>query len=42
MIAFIREMRSKLISITVSNYLKRPFVFAVQQCREVGIGVTPK
>jgi hypothetical protein len=38
MIGFIREMRSKRISITTSNYLTRLFVFAVQQCREIWIG----
>jgi len=41
MIGFIPEMHLKRISITTSNYLKRLFVFAVQQCREIWIGDTP-
>jgi hypothetical protein len=35
MIAFIREMRSKLSSITISNCPGRLSVFAVQRCREL-------
>jgi len=41
MIAFIREMRSKLSSITISNCPGRLSVFTVQRCRELWTGVTP-
>jgi hypothetical protein len=37
MIAFIPEMPSKHISITMSNYLQRPYAFAVQRSRKVWI-----
>jgi hypothetical protein len=42
MIAFTLDMRSKLISITVSHCLGRHSVVAVRQCREAWIGVTPR
>ena len=40
--ASIREMRWKLIFITISNCPERLFVFAVHRCRELWTGMTPR